>query len=133
MLQIIIEFSRYYVTLLFGAAVAVSFAGMPRTRRNRSAQIPESSKRIIQVRLFSRNNKLCIDIRNRYHTEPLFHHGLPVSQEQGYGPHHRKAWGHIPVFCQGRVVYLSGHRMIWRLIFAFCFINNSQRGVILYL
>lgn len=30
-----IEFSRYYIVFLFGMAVAVGFAGMARTRRNR--------------------------------------------------------------------------------------------------
>ena len=34
MIEIIIQFSRYFVALLFGSAVAVSFAGMPRTRKN---------------------------------------------------------------------------------------------------
>lgn len=52
-----------------------------------SEQITDSSKRIIQLRIFSKNNKLCIDIRNRYQIEPVFRHGLPVStkQEQGHG------------------------------------------------
>ncbi len=31
------------------------------------------------------NNKLCIDIRNSYQTEPIFHQGIPVSKEQGLG------------------------------------------------
>jgi len=43
------------------------------------------SKRIIHLRMFSRNNKLCIDIRNSYQKEPVFHHGSPVSKEQGHG------------------------------------------------
>jgi len=34
MLTTFIEFSRYFAALLFGAAVAVSFAGMPKTRKN---------------------------------------------------------------------------------------------------
>ena len=34
MIEIIIEFSRYFVALLFGTGVAVTFAGMPRTRKN---------------------------------------------------------------------------------------------------
>lgn len=52
-----------------------------------SEQITDSSMRIIRLRVFSKNNKLCIDIRNRYQTEPVFHQGLPVSnkQEQGHG------------------------------------------------
>ena len=34
MIEAIIEFSRYFVALLFGVAIAVSFAGMARTRKN---------------------------------------------------------------------------------------------------
>lgn len=47
--------------------------------------IPYSNKRYINLRLYSKNNKLCIDIRNSYHTEPLFNGGFPVSKEQGHG------------------------------------------------
>ena len=34
MIKTVIEFSRYFVALLFGASVAVSFAGMARTGKN---------------------------------------------------------------------------------------------------
>ncbi len=47
--------------------------------------IYDSNKRYIKLRVYSKNNKLCIDIRNRYQTEPIFHQGLPVSKEQGHG------------------------------------------------
>jgi two-component system sensor histidine kinase AgrC len=47
--------------------------------------IPDSNERHIRLRVFSKNNKLCIDIRNSYQTEPIFHQGLPVSKEQGHG------------------------------------------------
>ena len=50
-----------------------------------SKQIADSSKRSIKLRVYSKNTKLCIDIRNRYLTEPEFQHGLPVSKEQGHG------------------------------------------------
>lgn len=50
-----------------------------------SKLIPDSSKRIIRLRVYSKNSKLCIDIRNSYLTEPIFHQGLPVSTEQGHG------------------------------------------------
>lgn len=48
-------------------------------------QLPDKSKRIIRLRVYSKNNKLCIDIRNNYQTEPIFHQGLPVSKKQGHG------------------------------------------------
>jgi len=50
-----------------------------------SENIEDSSKRHIRLRIYSKNNKLCIDIRNSYRTEPVFIHGLPVTKEQGHG------------------------------------------------
>lgn len=50
-----------------------------------SEHIPDSSKRCIKLRMYSKNTKLCIDIRNSYQHEPTFHQGLPVSTEQGHG------------------------------------------------
>ena len=50
-----------------------------------SENIADISKRIILLRVFSKNNKLCIDLRNSYQTEPTFHQCLPVSKEQGHG------------------------------------------------
>ncbi|MEN2776498.1 GHKL domain-containing protein [Acetivibrio clariflavus] len=50
-----------------------------------SEKIDDVNKRIIQLRIFSKNNKLCLDIRNCYQTEPIFHHGMPVSKEPGHG------------------------------------------------
>lgn len=50
-----------------------------------SEHIADSNKRIIRLRVYSKNNKLCIDIRNSYQIEPIFHQGLPVSKEQGHG------------------------------------------------
>lgn len=59
-----------------------------------SANIPDSNKRIIHLRLYSKNNKLCIDIRNSYQIEPIFHQGTPVSKklEHGFGT---KSMAHI--------------------------------------
>jgi len=47
--------------------------------------IADSKKRHIKLRMYTKNNKLCIDIRNSYQTEPIFYQGLPVSKEQGHG------------------------------------------------
>lgn len=52
---------------------------------NAAEQITDTDNRIIKLRLFSKNNKMCIDLRNRYKTEPVFHRGMPVSEEQGHG------------------------------------------------
>lgn len=48
-------------------------------------KVADSDKRYIMLRLFFKNNKLCIDIRNSYHTEPLLAQGIPVSTETGHG------------------------------------------------
>ncbi|AUS95318.1 histidine kinase [Clostridium thermosuccinogenes] len=50
-----------------------------------SKKIADSNERIIKLRIYLKNNKLCIDIRNSYHTEPVFVQGIPVSKEQGHG------------------------------------------------
>ncbi len=47
--------------------------------------IPDSDKRHIKLRIYSKNNKLCVDIRNSYQTQPLFDRGLPVAKEPEHG------------------------------------------------
>jgi hypothetical protein len=47
--------------------------------------ITDSNERFIKLRFYTKNNKLCMDIRNSYQTEPIFHQGMPVSIEQGHG------------------------------------------------
>ena len=47
--------------------------------------IADNKERLIKLRMYSKNNKLYIDLRNTYQTEPLFHQGIPVSKEQGHG------------------------------------------------
>ncbi len=47
--------------------------------------ITDSNKRCIKLHMFSKNNKLCIDIRNSFQTEPVFKNGFPVSTEPGHG------------------------------------------------
>jgi len=56
--------------------------------------IEYKNKRYIKLRMYSKNNKLCIDIRNSYQTQPIFHQGLPVSKEQGHG-YGTKSMAHI--------------------------------------
>lgn len=47
--------------------------------------IPDPDQRSIKLRIYSKNNKLCMDIRNSYHTAPIFDQGLPVSKQRGHG------------------------------------------------
>ena len=50
-------------------------------------QIPEYSNRRIKLHIYSKNQKLCIDIRNRYDFEPQFYNDLPFTTraDHGYG------------------------------------------------
>jgi hypothetical protein len=48
-------------------------------------KIIDPNERHIKLRVYAKNNKLCIDIRNSCQTDPLFQQGLPVSEEQGHG------------------------------------------------
>jgi len=52
---------------------------------NASKLIPDVRKRIVRIRMYDKNNKLCMDIRNSYYIEPKFHQGIPVSEEAGHG------------------------------------------------
>lgn len=47
--------------------------------------ISDINQRFIRLLMYCKNNKLCIDIRNHYHIEPMFYQGLPVSKEAGHG------------------------------------------------
>ncbi|MDR0496880.1 MAG: GHKL domain-containing protein, partial [Treponema sp.] len=39
----------------------------------------------VNLYIYTKSTKLCIDIRNNYQTEPVFEQGLPVSTEAGHG------------------------------------------------
>ena len=41
--------------------------------------------RIITVKVFDKNNKLCINITNTYAVEPIFVNNTPVSDKAGHG------------------------------------------------
>ena len=47
--------------------------------------ITDSKERSITLRMYSKNTKLCIDIRNSYEVEPVFHQDLPITTKQGHG------------------------------------------------
>lgn len=64
-----------------------------------SKNIADNNERHIRLRMYSKNNKLCIDIRNRYQAEPVFDQGLPVSMVL-----EQKAW---LILWKNTVVYIS--------------------------
>lgn len=75
-----IDFTRFAVTDLCSL-----LANALENAIHACAQVPDSSKRFIAMRIYSRNSKLCVDIRNSYHAEPVFEQGLPVSREDDHG------------------------------------------------
>ncbi len=48
-------------------------------------KIVDDNGRYMKLRIYSKNNKLCIDLRNSYQAEIVFEQGLPVSKEKEYG------------------------------------------------
>lgn len=56
--------------------------------------IRDSKERYIKLRVYTKNNKLCIDLRNTYQSELTFQEGLPVSKEPGHG-YGTKSMAHI--------------------------------------
>ncbi len=52
---------------------------------NACRQIPSAQDRLIRLRIFQKNGKLCLDLRNSYYKMPKFCDGVPVSREEGHG------------------------------------------------
>jgi sensor histidine kinase regulating citrate/malate metabolism len=47
--------------------------------------IPDSNKRCVNLYVYTKNTKLCIDIHNSYLEEPVFDLGLPIAKAKGHG------------------------------------------------
>ena len=60
-----------------------SYNGM--TVNNSTDYNSANSNRIITVKVFDKNNKLCINITNTYAVEPIFVNNTPVSDKSGHG------------------------------------------------
>ena len=52
---------------------------------NAAGKVAEREGRIIRLRVYSKNNKLCVDVRNTFMTEPEFSEGLPTTPQDGHG------------------------------------------------
>lgn len=48
-------------------------------------EIMEREKRKIVLQIYSKHQKICIDLRNRCQKEPLFRNEVPISNRQGHG------------------------------------------------
>ena len=47
--------------------------------------IPEAEKRMISCRVYIKNDKVCLDIRNTCTKKPVFVNGIPVTSMKGHG------------------------------------------------
>ena len=47
--------------------------------------VSKDNKRLITIKLFEKNNKICINIANTYFKEPRFHNQIPVTEEPDHG------------------------------------------------
>lgn len=48
-------------------------------------QTQTPDKCFIRLRMYEKNNKLCIQLRNSYGAKPVLEHGIPVSRQEGHG------------------------------------------------
>ncbi|HAW12466.1 MAG TPA: hypothetical protein DCW34_01980 [Erysipelotrichaceae bacterium] len=47
--------------------------------------IPDEENRMISCRVYIKNDKLCLDIRNTFAKKPVFNNGIPISSHPGHG------------------------------------------------
>ncbi len=52
---------------------------------NAVQKIDDKNERYLELRVYSKNNKLCIYLSNNYKIEPVFKQGLPVTKEKEHG------------------------------------------------
>ena len=50
-----------------------------------SSQAENDNLRYINLRMYEKSNKLCLDLRNGYVIEPVFENGIPVSHKKEHG------------------------------------------------
>ncbi len=48
-------------------------------------KVDDIDERYIKLKIYSKNNKLCIDLRNKYKIEPVFEREIPVTKEKEHG------------------------------------------------
>lgn len=49
---------------------------------NACEKIEDSTRRTIRLRMYTKNSKLCIDMRNNFHKEPEFYQGIPIANDK---------------------------------------------------
>ncbi len=74
------DFSRFQITDLCSL-----FANALENAIHACAKIPDTRERYITLRVFEKNNRICINIANNYIQNPVFENNVPISLETNHG------------------------------------------------
>lgn len=74
------DFSRFQITSLCSL-----FANALENALHACQQMQDKKNRYIRLKLYEKNDRLCINMVNSYEKEPLFENEIPVSHAQGHG------------------------------------------------
>ncbi len=75
-----VDFSRFLITDLCSL-----LANALENAIEASSQAENNNLRYINLRMYEKSNKLCLDLRNGYVIEPVFENGIPVSHKKEHG------------------------------------------------
>ena len=74
------DFSRFQITDLCSL-----FANALENAIHACENIPPSKKRYISLRVYEKNNRICIQLVNNYIQDPVFENEIPISHEPDHG------------------------------------------------
>ena len=74
------DFSRFQITSLCSL-----FANALENALHACQQMQDKKNRYIRLKIYEKNDRLCINMVNSYEKEPLFENEIPVSHAQGHG------------------------------------------------
>ncbi len=74
------DFSRFQITDLCSL-----FANALENAIHACESIPPSKKRYISLRVYEKNNRICIQLVNNYIQDPVFENEIPISHEPDHG------------------------------------------------
>ncbi len=78
--DIVTDFERFQITDLCSL-----LANALENAINACMQMNSPNEHFIRLRMYEKNNKLCLHISNSYSVEPAFEQGIPISQKEGHG------------------------------------------------
>lgn len=74
------DFSRFQITVLC-SLLSNALDNAIRA----CSQIPYTEGRYIHLKVYEKNELLCINLANSYETQPIFENNIPISQRSGHG------------------------------------------------